>query len=849
MPCSYLSKSWLSRWRRLTCLTAIAALLWASAGGLVLLPTRTAAAAGPDALVRCNPADPSSAYTSDVEVEIYVEGVADLYGADAQLAFDTSLAQVVDAHAGLAGVQIDPLNAFMSADWVVRQGADNTAGTIWYGATQTNPTPPANGSGALARFTLHPLTYGSFTMSFTSAELATRDGEVITSTTQSCLVSFTTPLPTTTSLSPNNALANSSAFTLTVNGTNFIDGSVVYWGGAARPTTFVNGTQLQASIPATDLETAGPVSVTVVNPEPGGGESNPQTFTVNTHAHFSDAAYSEGESAGSAEVPVVLEAPSTITVTVEVSSTDGSATLADYGAVTETVTFAPGVVTQTVAVGLTADTLDEVDETVLLALGQPGNVLLGAPNSATLTILDDDDPPAVQFSGTAYTATESAGAVPIDVVLSTASGLTVTVAYSTTDLTADSADYDTAAGTLTFAPGTITQTFNVNVIGDMIAEPDETVALALGEPSNGALGSPTDAILTILDDEGLPSLAFEQAAYSVGETAGSVVLTVTLSSQSALTVTANYTSGTGTAASGLDYAPLSDTLTFAPGVTSQTITLTVLTDSLDEADETVPVALSAPSNAGLGVPSTAVVTIVDDDTAPSVEFSSSFYTATESAGTTNITATLSAVSGLTVTVIYSTTNLTAQGGLDYTPVSATLSIPPGQLNGVFTVAISNDALNEPNETVGLALMNPGNASLGARTSATLTILDNDAVSTVQFLQANYARLETPGTAGITVTLNAPSALTVTVRYTTTNGTALAGSDYVAATGTLTFTPGITTTLFNVSVISDTVDEPNETVQLTLGQPTNAVLGTPASAVLTILDDDVVFKLYFQTIRR
>ena len=77
--------------------------------------------------------------------------------------------------------------------------------------------------------------------------------------------------------------------------------------------------------------------------------------------------------------------------------------------------------------------------------------------------------------------------------LSAASGLTVTVAYSTTDLTASAADYDTASGILTFTPGSLTHSFSVDILGDMIAETDEQVTLALGEPANAGLGTPAGA--------------------------------------------------------------------------------------------------------------------------------------------------------------------------------------------------------------------------------------------------------------------------------------------------------------------------------------------------------------------
>lgn len=92
------------------------------------------------------------------------------------------------------------------------------------------------------------------------------------------------PIPTITSLSPNAVTAGGAGFTLTVNGTNFINGSTVQWNGSARTTTFVSATQLTVAIPASDIASGDLVTVTVTNPSPGGGTSNGLTFTINNPA-------------------------------------------------------------------------------------------------------------------------------------------------------------------------------------------------------------------------------------------------------------------------------------------------------------------------------------------------------------------------------------------------------------------------------------------------------------------------------------------------------------------------------------------------------------------------------------
>ncbi len=97
-------------------------------------------------------------------------------------------------------------------------------------------------------------------------------------------VPLNNPVPTLASISPTNALAGSGAFTLTANGTNFNNSSVVQWNGVARTTTFVSATQITAAITAADVLAAGTATVTVQNPAPGGGTTSGQTFTINNPA-------------------------------------------------------------------------------------------------------------------------------------------------------------------------------------------------------------------------------------------------------------------------------------------------------------------------------------------------------------------------------------------------------------------------------------------------------------------------------------------------------------------------------------------------------------------------------------
>src|SRR5262249_40987129 len=111
------------------------------------------------------------------------------------------------------------------------------------------------------------------------------------------------PIPVASSLSPSNAVAGGSAFTLTVNGSGFLPSSVVRWNSANRATTFVSASQLQAAIGSSDIAVAGVVPVSVFTPSPGGGTSSSLPFAVSVAPSLTVSATSV---AGGSSVTVTL---------------------------------------------------------------------------------------------------------------------------------------------------------------------------------------------------------------------------------------------------------------------------------------------------------------------------------------------------------------------------------------------------------------------------------------------------------------------------------------------------------------------------------------------------------------
>jgi hypothetical protein len=332
-----------------------------------------------------------------------------------------------------------------------------------------------------------------------------------------------------------------------------------------------------------------------------------------------------------------------------------------------------------------------------------------------------------------------------------------------------------------------------------------------------------------------PLLAFSAPHYTVGEAGPSATITVKRSGPKTGTVTVDYTTSDGTATKGIDYAETSGTLTFDRNVIAKTFTVPVFKSSELEGDQTIGLTLSAAGGgAALGAPSTAVLTIKTDD--PSVAFSSASYSVAESAPQATITVRRSLPAPGTTTVQYATSDGTAREGVNYEATSGILSFGPGAVTRTFAVPILNGTADEVSETVKLTLSDATNANLGSPGEAVLTIADNDVAGKVEFGTPAYSVGETGRTVTITVTRMGGTASDVTVEYATSDGTAKEGTNYTAASGTLSFGQGQTSQTFSVAILDDGVAGPNRTVDLTLSNPRGgASLGTRTTAVLWIVD--------------
>lgn len=305
------------------------------------------------------------------------------------------------------------------------------------------------------------------------------------------------------------------------------------------------------------------------------------------------------------------------------------------------------------------------------------------------------------------------------------------------------------------------------------------------------------------------------------------------------TVTVNFATSGLTATAGVDYVETAGTLTFPPGSTSQNVSITVNGDITIEPNEQILVTLSNPSGAALPF-TIGLGTIADDDTPVGFRVDDTFVLE-GNAGITNMvfTVRLSRASATPTSVEFQTIpGGSAIVGVDYNTVSATvLNIPANTTSATFTVPILTDTIPEVDKTVNVLLTTPSAGTVILDATATGTIIDDDGPPSVS-VTSEFVGEGCDGTATVafSVILSYPAASTVTVNFTTANGTATAGSDYQATSGTLTFTPGQTLRPIEVQVIGDQLVEPDETFQVNLTGATGATISIP-SGTGTIHNDD------------
>jgi hypothetical protein len=611
-----------------------------------------------------------------------------------------------------------------------------------------------------------------------------------------------------------------------------------------------------------DLEGDETFNLTLSNPDGatiGSPDTAEVTITDNDSSsepgtlQFSEAKYKVGEGDGTVDV-----------IVTRVDGTDGEVTLKykALGDVTEDdYTTTPNKLkwedgeggNKIITVTIEDDDVEEGKETLKLKLKKVviGDAEIGEQNTTKVIITDNDpsvEPGTLQFSEATYEVGEGDKIVEITVTRVDGSDGVASVEYTTKDISAEAGpDYTETSDTLSWNDGdTEAKTFTVVINDDTDVEDNETFKLKLKKAEGATIGSPDTTEVTITDNDSPsgPVLQFSEPTYEVDEGNGTVTITVSISEAPDETVMVDYNTSDGSATEPDDYSSNSGTLQWELlDGEDKTITVQINDDTETENNETFNLTLENPVGAQLGDQSTAVVTITDNDSpsGPVLQFSEPTYEVDEGNGTVTITVSISEAPDETVMVDYNTSDGSATEPDDYSSNSGTLQweLLDGE-DKTITVQINDDTETENNETFNLTLENPVGAQLGDQSTAVVTITDNDSSSgpTLQFSEPMYEVNEGDETVTITVTISEAPGDTVTVDYSASGGDATEGDDYSDGSGTLTWELfDDTPKTFTVAINDDADPEGDETFNLTLANPTDATIGSPGTAEVTIIDND------------
>ncbi len=450
---------------------------------------------------------------------------------------------------------------------------------------------------------------------------------------------------------------------------------------------------------------------------------------------------------------------------------------------------------------------------------------LGLENDATPPSFENSTPSAssiLQTTLTLNTDIDESGTIYYVVLADGATAPTAIQVQSGTDASNNAA---ITSGNQAVSAASFTHDFSI--LG-LVAETAYDVYVVANDSYGNIQTSPTKVDITTLAE---PNVSLSQSDATFAEAAGTNTITATLSSLSDQDVTIGIAVKSGGQATLTNDFSLSTTSIVIPtGNTTGTATLTAVQDILDEDNEDITIEITSVTNGSENGTQEVTSTITDDDTPPTISFSTATSKGLESVASANTQIDINAVSGRDVTVDYTVTG-TATEGVDFTLANGTITINEGDTNTNLTIAsIIDDVLVEADETVIITLSSPTNATLGTNSSHTYTIENND--ETIVTI-ADISQQE-DGTFTLTATATNAVDGGFSIGISTVNGTAAAPADFTALSGTtlnFTGTAGETQTV-EVIVVDDGIVEADEVFQINMS---NVVATTVATSSVDITD--------------
>jgi hypothetical protein len=503
---------------------------------------------------------------------------------------------------------------------------------------------------------------------------------------------------------------------------------------------------------------------------------------------------------------------------------------------TNSIDIPPGTNALWIAFQTINDPLVRGPQTVTLTIADDPTNVVGSLGEATITILDDDAPSRSAVSVATTTPSISENGTDLGRFVFARDGSTqnpLTVYYSFSGTAVPGTNYTSLLGVVIIPAGQSSANVQFQPLDDRNVGPDTTVVVTVAADAAYTIsGSP--AQVTILNDNLTTVTVFPTGA-GAAEPSTPGRFTVKRDGDLSPDLVVYYNLG-GTAISGLDYAPLSGSVTIPGGASSADIVLTPLNDNLLEGDESVILTLTNNASYNVGTPGSATL-FIKDKSKPYVTIATTAGTANEPGdqiGTFQISRGSVVNGNLTV---YLAISGTAMNGIDYVPIDSTMVIPNGASSVSVDVVAFDDLILEPTEDVILTLLANTNYNLGSPLEARVMILDDDANSVpgvgFTFSSSGAPESQSPG---ISVSLSQTSSLPITVNYRVIGGTA-ATNDYALSPGPMTFNPGEWAKSLPLAIHDNSIAQPNRTIRLALYDPIGATLDGIKIHTYTILDDD------------
>ncbi|HZQ45826.1 MAG TPA: Calx-beta domain-containing protein, partial [Verrucomicrobiae bacterium] len=511
-------------------------------------------------------------------------------------------------------------------------------------------------------------------------------------------------------------------------------------------------------------------------------------------------------------------------------------------------TVDPGINFGTGANGFVSTLVIQPDDELLIGGGFTQFNNQNTPYIARLYGRNGSGSGSLEFVSTNFQASQNGTNAVISVRRDGATGDpaigNVYVTFSTGNFTAVAGvDYVGVTNTLTFPVGETFQTVTVPIINNSsngVVAANKIANLTLSNPTDAALGLQPVATLTIVNINS--SIGFSTPAYHVNKNAanGAAVISVTRGGGAIGVASVDFiTTTNGTGIPGVDYIPTTNTVNFADGQSNATVSVPVINNGLVEGNTTVGMMLLNPTNVVL-LPQTAAatLTIVDNGLAAGgFMFSATNYSVLETGTNAVITVVRTNGSVGQISVNYAASGGTATPGTDYALTNGSLTFLEGDLSKTFVVPVFNDLNLASNVTVNLTLSNPtGGSQIIGPATVPLTIVNQNI--DLNFSQFGYFVDETNGPVTIGVNRTGNTNVAVSVYYTTTNGTAFAGTNYTTTSGILNFGVGETFQTFTIPIIYNPQITGNLLFFVNLYNPSSpGQLISPISAQVTINDDD------------